>query len=269
MAYHPFVLRAPTTDTEWPAAGSPVFALKIDDERLEYWDPNSQRDNVLRTLLVKAFMAQGVPVEQAKANASNLITEAIEEVSITAWRAKIMGPFDSDASFQNRQLNRFVKTVSTDAQRYDFLANYDFVFLGVSPASSRRLALSRTDLCSAGGRQEHGAPQAQGHVLPRQDLAGAVYGRRRDDCHFSAPFVAGVRTKVAGWLHVRGRNYAVVGRLRRRAGGGTDPGQLARRQRLPAGQDSAGKTTAHAYAPRLQLHQAPPLTVFIVGTGGL
>ena len=131
MAFHPFVLRAPELDTPWPTAGQPVFALVIDDSRFEYWDPQSQRDNVLRRLLIRAFVASGESPDDARRSATERIIDlSNSDLSITEWRARIKdGLVDG---FAKKELEKFLANIITSRQRDDYRVDYTFLWLGVA-----------------------------------------------------------------------------------------------------------------------------------------
>lgn len=133
MASHPFVLRSPSTTTAWPTAGDPVFALRIDGERLEYWDPTEQRGNDLRRLLIRAFVAEGKNSAEARKLADGRIDAAVSARSIDRWRHEIKDGIQPGAA--RRELDAFLKTITQTRQREDYRVDYAFVWLGISTSN--------------------------------------------------------------------------------------------------------------------------------------
>lgn len=137
MAFANFVLKVDTGDLGPSAEGTPVFAVRIDDARLEYYDPAKEgRSNKLRHLLAAA-LAEDDPAlapEKARNEADERIRDAHGTLDIARWRAKIMESLNVNSSDAKR-LSEFLATIATPRSRAEYYVDYELTFMGISARS--------------------------------------------------------------------------------------------------------------------------------------
>lgn len=88
MTYHHYVVGLQTPHLPMVSIGTPVFAVQLDQDRLELFQPNT-RINKLQDAI---FNVLRNTVADPKAEASDIINEAgnTPTLSIDAWRAEIV-----------------------------------------------------------------------------------------------------------------------------------------------------------------------------------
>jgi hypothetical protein len=147
MAFTNHVLKVTPGALGPSSEGVPVFAARIDDRRLEYYDPTQEgRSNELRTLLAAALAEAETKTpltpDEARHRADARIRSAREELALSDWKDKIMegliavvaagaGGGATDAS----RLNEFLTKIATPRTRDEYDVDYELVFLGVSARS--------------------------------------------------------------------------------------------------------------------------------------
>lgn len=143
MAFANFVLK--TTHSELgPGEGTPVFAARIDDARLEYHDPTrDERSNRLRTLLARAFDEQEraagkspLAPDAARSLADARIREARSNTDLAEWQKSLQTGFSATLTRPAAsRLAEFVATVTSTRTRDEYDVDYELVFLGVAARS--------------------------------------------------------------------------------------------------------------------------------------
>lgn len=137
MAFANFVLKVEPGELGPGGEGTPVFAVRIDDTRLEYYDPlNEGRSNPLRTLLAAALaenIADLTP-EGARKEADARIRDAREKEAVDSWRDAILGDLNKERP-DTRRLEQFLKSIATPRTRDEYNVDYELTFIGVSARS--------------------------------------------------------------------------------------------------------------------------------------
>ena len=137
MAFANFVLKVEPGELGPGGEGTPVFAVRIDDTRLEYYDPaNEGRPNELRTLLAAALLENnpGLTPNGARQQADARIREAREQIALNDWKTKILDSLNRLSSDAKR-LESFLDTISTPRTRDEYYVDYELVFMGISARS--------------------------------------------------------------------------------------------------------------------------------------
>lgn len=137
MAFANFVLKVEPGEVGPGGEGTPVFAVRIDDTRLEYYDPkNEGRPNQLRTLLAAALLGSnpGLTPNGARQQADARIREAREKDALNDWKNEILGGLNVLVPDVKR-LDTFLGTITTPRTRDEYYVDYELVFMGVSARS--------------------------------------------------------------------------------------------------------------------------------------